>query len=315
YFAENLRKKVVIVVNEIGEVGVDGDFLKKSGMNSYEITEGCICCTLRRDLESTLADILDKISPDYILIEPTGIAFPSTIRRIIRKMEMDALVIGVADAVRFSKLYGESREFIERQLKEAEIIALNKIDAVKSRAEIDFLVELLKGLNPHAELVFTSAKTGDGFDELIKKLDLPFKSIEETFETFIDSTAESGTTWYSGKFLISFRKPIPATELRRIGIEIMEEMKNSAGSIQHYKMLISSKSGTIKFGLTRKDENVSFDGEIVGWIVDATLNVLLVDRELDSWQIGKEFEERLKEKAKKFGFEVKKEERGEGEKE
>lgn len=301
YFAEEVGKKSVIIVNEIGEVGVDGDFLKKLGMNSYEITEGCICCTLRRDLESTLSEVISSFNPDYILIEPTGIAFPSVIRKTVIKAGIDAIVIGVADAKRFPRLYSDSKEFIERQLREVEIIALNKVDAVK-RAELSLLVEILKTLSPNAKIVFTSAKTGEGLEELIKSIDLP--SLEfEAKEEFLDSTVESKTSWYSSKFFIKFKKPISGIELKNLFIELMEELKNSSKDIQHYKMLLSTKNGVLKFGLTRKDDAVSVDGSIFGWVSDATLNVLLIERELNSGQIEKLFEGMLTEKSEEFGFE------------
>jgi len=301
YFAEEVGKRSVIIVNEIGEVGVDGDFLKKLGMNSYEITEGCICCTLRRDLESTLSEVIRTFKPDYILIEPTGIAFPSVIRKTVRKAGIDAIVIGVADATRFSKLYSESREFIERQLREVEIIALNKVDVVK-KAELSLLVEIIKTLSPNAKIVFTSAKTGEGLEELVKSIDLP--SLEfEAKEEFLDSTVESKTSWYSSKFFIKFKKLISGIELRNLFVELMEELKESSKNIQHYKMLVSTKNGVLKFGLTKKDDVVSVDGSIFGWIGYATLNVLLIDRELRSGQMEKLFEDVLRRKSEEFGFE------------
>lgn len=300
YFAENLGKKAVIIVNEIGEIGVDGDFLKKLGMNSYEITEGCICCTLRRDLESTISDVLSSINPDYVLIEPTGIAFPSVIRKTVRKVGMDALVIGVADAKRFVKLYSDSREFLERQLREAEIIAVNKVDTVSSKAELNLLVELIKQISPNSEIVFTSSKTGEGFDSLVKLLELPLR-IEGKIEEFLDSTAESGASWCSAKVLIKFKKPVAGVELKRLGVEMLDRIKVRAGKIQHYKMLISA-DGALKFGVTGKDESVSVDGELAGWFVQSKLNVLLIDKELSTEQIRRIFEEELMKLAEDLGF-------------
>lgn len=301
YFAENLGKKAVIIVNEIGEIGVDGDFLKKLGMNSYEITEGCICCTLQRDLESTLSDVVSSINPDYILIEPTGIAFPSVIRKVVRKSGMGALVIGVADAKRFVRLYSESKEFLERQLREAEIIAINKIDAIASKAELEVLAEIIRRFNPNTEIVFTSAKTGEGFDSLVKLLELPSR-VESKTEEFLDSTAESGASWYSARVLIKFKKPVAGVELKRLGIEMLDRIKNRAGKIQHYKMLLSA-DGAMKFGVTGKDDSISVDGNLAGWFVESKLNALLVDKELSKEQIGRIFEEEIIRLAKDFGFE------------
>ncbi len=301
HFAERLGKRSVIVVNEIGEVGVDGDYLRKLGMNSYEITDGCICCTLRRDLESTLSEVISTFSPDYVLIEPTGIAFPSAIRKVVKKFGLDALVIGVADAKRFLKLYGEAREFIERQLREVEVVAVNKVDEVKSRAELGVLVEMIRQISPNAKIVFTSAKTGEGFDELLKSLDhnVGFEARDDLG----DSTREAGASWYSSSFLIKLKKPVAAVGLRNLIVELMEELRDLSGDIQHYKMLLSSQNGVLKLGLTGKDESVSLDGSLAGWVAEAKLNVLLIDKTLNPEQLEKTFINLLNRKSEEFGFE------------
>ena len=68
-------KRVAIIVNEIGEVGIDGDVINRFGFDSKEITNGCICCTLKVSMKTTVTLLAKEYNPDILLVEPTGIAF------------------------------------------------------------------------------------------------------------------------------------------------------------------------------------------------------------------------------------------------
>jgi G3E family GTPase len=69
-------KRTAIIVNEIGEIGLDGETLKSPGIITEELTSGCICCTLRISMQYTLQTLEEEFRPDVVIIEPTGIAFP-----------------------------------------------------------------------------------------------------------------------------------------------------------------------------------------------------------------------------------------------
>ena len=103
-------KKVAIIVNEVGEVGVDGAVIESFGLRSVELTEGCICCSLSGSLQNTLKIIAKEYKPDIILIEPTGLALPSRINTIIRtsmvEVERNVTVV-LVDAFRAEKLLNE----------------------------------------------------------------------------------------------------------------------------------------------------------------------------------------------------------------
>lgn len=87
YLAEK-GKKVAIIVNEIGEVGIDGDVIKKFGFDTKEITNGCICCSLKVGLRVTVTYLANEYKPDILMIEPTGIAFPNIIKKEIELMNL-----------------------------------------------------------------------------------------------------------------------------------------------------------------------------------------------------------------------------------
>jgi G3E family GTPase len=160
-------------VNEVGEIGVDGAFIGASGLRSVELTEGCICCSLSGSLQNTLREISKGYKPDVILIEPTGLALPTRIERIIRTsmIEHDGIFgIGVVDAFRGRKLEQEASLFFRRQLEQVHVLAINKVELVNEEQLLD-LESMLREVEPKAEIVRMSARNGDGVDRLEQLLE------------------------------------------------------------------------------------------------------------------------------------------------
>jgi nucleotide-binding cobW/hypB/ureG-like protein len=166
-------KRVAIIVNEVGEVGVDGSVIDSSGLKSVELAEGCICCSLSGSLQHTLKQIKNDYDPDLIIIEPTGIAFPTKIVQLVRTAmvgEERMITISLIDAFRAVNLFKEAELFVSRQIAGADIVAVNKIDAVDEDT-IKETEKIVKKVNREAQIVFISAKNGDGVDNLIKLLE------------------------------------------------------------------------------------------------------------------------------------------------
>jgi G3E family GTPase len=166
-------RRAAIIVNEVGEIGVDGAFIGASGLRSVELTEGCICCSLSGSLQNTLREISKGYKPDVILIEPTGLALPTRIERIIRTsmIEHDGIFgIGVVDAFRGRKLEQEASLFFRRQLEQVHVLAINKVELVNEEQLLD-LESMLREVEPKAEIVRMSARNGDGVDRLEQLLE------------------------------------------------------------------------------------------------------------------------------------------------
>lgn len=166
-------KRVAIIVNEVGEVGVDGSVINSSGLKSVELAEGCICCSLSGSLQHTLKQIKNDYDPDLIIIEPTGIAFPTKIVQLVRTAmvgEEKMITISLIDAFRAVSLFKEAELFVSRQIAGADIVAVNKIDAVDENT-IKETEKIVKKVNREAQIVFISAKNGDGVDSLVKILE------------------------------------------------------------------------------------------------------------------------------------------------
>jgi G3E family GTPase len=165
-------KRVAIIVNEVGEVGVDGAVIDSFGLQSVEITEGCICCSLSGSLQNTLKKLAKEFKPDIIIIEPTGIALPSIIVKLVRTAmvgEERMFTICIIDAFRAAKLFKEANLFVSRQIVGADIVAVNKIDLVDQMVR-DEVTEVIQGMSPGSEIVYISAKNGDGVKPLVELL-------------------------------------------------------------------------------------------------------------------------------------------------
>ena len=127
----------VVIVNEFGDVGIDGSLLKGTRSGIVELAGGCICCTMQADLKRTLQNILNAYNPQRILIEATGVADPKAItdtiqnREFRHRMELDK-VITVLEA-EFWKVRQDMGAFFLNQLWEADLILLNKIDTLEER--------------------------------------------------------------------------------------------------------------------------------------------------------------------------------------
>ncbi len=163
-------KKVTILVNEAGEIGVDGATINNNGLNSIQLQEGCICCTLSGTLQSTMRDIEREFDPDILIIEPTGLALPHKVRELIRGTvtEDEVNTIGICDAMRFDKLREKKEDFLRMQLQRSDVLWINKIDAV----EFDKVFEVsswLRSICPGVPIFMVSGKTGEGLEEAFSK--------------------------------------------------------------------------------------------------------------------------------------------------
>jgi G3E family GTPase len=167
-------QKAAIIVNEIGEVGVDADIISSYGFDSIELTNGCVCCTLKRDMRYTVDEIYRKMKPDILLIEPTGIAFPGVIKEDIMLMNLKdvefAPLVTVIDGSRFKQIMKETKQFSKRQIIDAEILAINKVDLIED-LYIPVVESSVQQMNPQAHTVRFSAKSRDEeFAEFISTL-------------------------------------------------------------------------------------------------------------------------------------------------
>ena len=151
------NEKVVLIENEFGEIGVDGAFLKDSGVEIKEINSGCICCSLVGDFSKSMKEIVEKFAPDRIIIEPSGVGKLSDIIKAIEKVEEPLkinIVATVVDGGKCKMYFKNFGEFYDDQIKQANTVIVSKTDKL-SKEKTLAAVELIKSLNPKATIVTT----------------------------------------------------------------------------------------------------------------------------------------------------------------
>jgi len=149
-------KKVVLVENEFGEIGIDGGFLQEAGIEITEINSGCICCTLKGDFEAALKQVVDTYNPDHIVIEPSGVGKLSDILKAIQTVEGLELnsYSTVVDAKRCAIYHKNFKEFFDDQIQTAACVILSRTQMVDdSILEKD--LEIIRELNETARVITT----------------------------------------------------------------------------------------------------------------------------------------------------------------
>lgn len=149
------NEKVVLIENEFGEIGIDGSFLKESGVDIKEINSGCICCSLVGDFKKSMKEIVDQYHPNRIVIEPSGVGKLSDIINAVEKLDLDLKLNIIATVVDGGKckLYMKNfGEFFNNQVEDADTIVVSKAEKL-SDEKIKEVYLLLKEKNPDANIV------------------------------------------------------------------------------------------------------------------------------------------------------------------
>jgi G3E family GTPase len=149
--------KTVVLVNDFAKAGIDGEIFSAGGIESVELPSGCVCCTLKLDLITTIQSIVERFSPEHLLIEPSGVASPSGVLEAIESAGTgSASVIGIVDATEFAELYESEMygTFFEDQIVNSDVILVNKTDLADVSA-IDAAERLIGAVNPRAILFRT----------------------------------------------------------------------------------------------------------------------------------------------------------------
>lgn len=169
-------RKVALVVNEIGEIPVDGKIMEESGMQVKDIGGGCICCEVASTFAKTIYRLYKDFKPDHVLVEPTGVAVPHQVKLAARMGGRDAKIslgpaIVLFDATRPAELLDMDMlgQLVTTQVKDADIIAISKIDAVDDVAVKD-AAQRVGEHNATAAIVNLSSFSGQGIDALVSEI-------------------------------------------------------------------------------------------------------------------------------------------------
>lgn len=170
-------ESVVLIENEFGEIGIDGGFLKDSGIEIREMNSGCICCSLVGDFGKSLAEVLTKYQPDRVIIEPSGVGKLSDVMKAVRDVasEMDVVLnsaVTVVDAAKCKMYMKNFGEFFNNQIENAGTIVMSRTDIVPAD-KVQKDVELIRSHNTSAAIITTpcSQLTGSQLLEIVEKPD------------------------------------------------------------------------------------------------------------------------------------------------
>jgi G3E family GTPase len=172
--ADGGKRKVALIVNEIGEIPVDGKIIEESGLRVKDIGGGCICCEIASTFAKTIYALYKDFHPEHILVEPTGVAVPHQVKLAARMSGRDAKIsIGPAvvlfDATRPAELLDMDMlgQLVTSQVKDADVLAISKVDIV-SEDQVKEAIERVQQYNPTAEIIRLSSFKEWGVDRIIE---------------------------------------------------------------------------------------------------------------------------------------------------
>ncbi|MDL2261676.1 GTP-binding protein [Methanimicrococcus sp. OttesenSCG-928-J09] len=288
-YYSSLGKSVGIIVNEIGEIGIDGDIISQYGLETKEITSGCICCSLKMSLRSTLLLMIENFNPDIIIIESTGVAYPGAIRDevMLMNLPMDydmAPLLTLFDGSRFKQILKEIKNFAAQQLAQAEVIAVSKSDLIDS-SMLPVIESAVQQINPKAEIITLSSKNPESLAHLIDILERNTDTAEHLAKlkkviagdgsllmaggnpkSKDNSIEASGVGSFSTEYLLEENslKKFSDSELESIVREIMSQLREavlakSPDFLGHIKLFLESGAALYKISLTTAEEEPTYD--------------------------------------------------------
>ena len=170
-------EQVVLIENEFGEIGIDGGFLKDSGIEIREMNSGCICCSLVGVFGTSLAEVLTQYKPERIIIEPSGVGKLSDVMKAVIDVSADMDVelnsaVTIVDAAKCKMYMKNFGEFFNNQIENAGTIVLSRTD-ITDASKIQKDVELIRGKNANAVIITTPLDQlgGSQLLEIIEKKD------------------------------------------------------------------------------------------------------------------------------------------------
>ena len=191
-------EKIVLIENEFGEIGIDGGFLKDAGIEITEMNSGCICCSLVGDFSKSLKEVIEKFSPDRIIIEPSGVGKLSDVEKAILdvKDELDIVLdskITVVDGKKAKMYMKNFGEFFNNQVESANVVVMSRTQDMKEE-KIEECLKSLKEHNKEANIITTpwDELEADAVLNAVTKFDEENELLEEVLKARHEHHHEHG---------------------------------------------------------------------------------------------------------------------------
>ncbi len=158
-------QKIVLIENEFGDIGIDGGFLKESGIQINEMNSGCICCSLVGDFKKALNQVYEQYAPDRIIIEPSGVGKLSDVLQAVLSAQLPdseiSSLTAVVDAKKCKMYIKNFGEFYKNQIEQAKCVVLSHTSNIDD-AKLQYCLDTVKSLNKDAVIVTTPWDEIDG---------------------------------------------------------------------------------------------------------------------------------------------------------
>ncbi len=292
--SEQFGKKVAIIENEVGKVGIDDHYLKQKGLVVREIYSGCICCTLQGDLINTLQRLEEEYKPDVVIVEPSGLAGPGQLSRVIRdyggKPEQNTLVV-LIDAERLQNIPINALPMLTDGIEVADLIVINKIDQVRE-TQLTSLTNRIMEARPDARVVPISALCSTNIDIFLGEL-IGREDVEKLKKTQEEETIHSYPldhhlpVVHSKEIELPFNRPVSGDmiveEVANLIYDLAGRMKEEGSSlIGHLKAIVKTeREGYLLVSTTSFDKQPHEKGELTTNVskIRITLNAIVYDVE------------------------------------
>ena len=183
--AKNINLEFVVLENEYADIGIDGDFLDEKNLNVWEMSEGCICCSMKGDFKSSIKKIYFEINPEYLVIEPTGVGMLSSIIENIREINNNDIEIlsplTLIDITSFNEYLETFNNFFIDNLKNTGKLILTKLENYNP-FDIENIKNEISKINNNLEIITDDYRTfsKEWFGEILNK-NIDNKIIDKNF--------------------------------------------------------------------------------------------------------------------------------------
>ena len=231
--ARRTREDFSVMENEYGQVGIDGQLLAEKEMpesgeedagklNIWELTEGCICCSMKSDFASSILTIANTIDPEYLIVEPTGVGMLSNVMSNIRLIQYERISllspITILDGNSFDRYCQEFPDIYRDQIASAGCVLVSKMEGA-DRQTLEQLEQSIRQINPDAEIFTThySANPDSWWESLLSRPADPTQKLPGKAETpDLQNLGLTEVSLPSGNHLLLFLQGVVAGVFRDI---------------------------------------------------------------------------------------------------
>ena len=274
------KEKIAIIENEFGEVSIDGAVLKRTNTLVKEINAGCICCQVTGDFKESILDVVENCNVDRLLVEPTGVAKLSDIKKVFTEKELKGIAevekaITVVDAEKFDLYLTNFKNFFLNQIKNADIIILSRTQNISNEEVRRLEIEINK-LNSRA-IIMGRQWDNTKSEELIPKVFLSNDKEKVNFRKSNLNTGNIKKEKSEDNLFESFALKIDRDVSREELLSKFNFIKNSFefGEIIRAKGIVNTKNGKEQFDYTLSEINmqkIAYRGETVISFIGTNLN-------------------------------------------